>query len=235
VQWSAVASPSNFATFSISSMPKGGTATIFLDAMQPADTHATAIWDTVTLTNATLHNGDFEQAFSAHNGSFVPDGWSTYSADSGNAPSAGRDLYTLYAVWSSDNGTTWSSPSAVVQNRDGSGTVTGAVGNVAYPFISTASAPPTVSFFYIYAAGDPPADSDFIRFGRPHTTQCNWGITNCTPMPGDALLARNAVSPSELLLLANDPFNPDRALLVWDSRQSDIIRKDIHATFVVLR
>lgn len=235
VQWSAVSSPSNFTSLSASVMPSGGTATVFLDAQQPDEEHAVAIWDNVGITNATLQNPDFENTFVAQDSSLVPDGWSMYYEDSGNAPIAGRDLYSLYSAWSSDGGISWSSPTAVVQNRDGSGTVTGGLEEDAYPFISTNTATPTVSFFYIYAAGDPPADSDFIRFGRPHTTLCDWGMTNCTEMPGQSLLARNAISPSETVLLASDPFNPDRAILVWDSRQTDIIRKDIHATFVVLR
>ncbi|MCA9946752.1 MAG: hypothetical protein KC449_24895, partial [Anaerolineales bacterium] len=65
--------------------------------------------------------------------------------------------------------------------------------------------------------------------------QCELGTTNCTDTPGLPLLPRNVVRPSTRLLAASDPFNADRAILVWDSLQTDIVSKDVYATYIVLR
>jgi hypothetical protein len=32
-----------------------------------------------------------------------------------------------------------------------------------------------------------------------------------------------------------DPFNRERALMVWDALQTDVAHKDVYATYVVLR
>jgi hypothetical protein len=64
---------------------------------------------------------------------------------------------------------------------------------------------------------------------------CDLGTADCTDTPGTPLLPRNVVRPSYRLLVAADSFNPDRAILTWDSLQTDITNKDVYATFVVMR
>ncbi|MCZ7673898.1 MAG: hypothetical protein M5U34_45620 [Chloroflexi bacterium] len=147
----------------------------------------------------------------------------------------GRDVYTVYAAWSDSGGYPWSGPEAITANRDLSGGTTGAIRPDVTPIISMATEPPSVSFFYIYEAGDPPPDSTFLRFGRPYQTQCDLGTADCTDTPGAPLLPRNVVRPSYRLLAASDPFNPDRAILTWDSLQTDVTNKDVYTTYVVLR
>ncbi|MCB0016118.1 MAG: hypothetical protein KDE34_29580, partial [Anaerolineales bacterium] len=116
-----------------------------------------------------------------------------------------------------------------------SGGTTGAIRPDVVPVISTATEPPSASFFYIYETGDPPPGTTFLRFGRPYTTMCDLGTADCTDTPGLPLLPRNVVRPSYRLLSAPDPFNPDRAMLAWDSLQTDTVSRDVHASYLVLR
>ena len=235
VVWSSPLAADNFMEVSISDYPSADNITVFLNAEHITTTTATTVWDSVSIENATLLNGDFEGVFTTQNGMAIPDGWTPYHADAGNAPISGRDLYTAYAAWSSDGGNTWSTPTAVIENRTAGGAISGALGQVAYPFITDETATPSVAFFYVYAVGDPPHGSDYLRFGRPHTLLCAWGMTACNQMPGRELLPRSSVSPTHKLLLERDRFNPRRALLVWNALQTDVSNKDVKATFVVLR
>ena len=104
-----------------------------------------------------------------------------------------------------------------------------------YPLITTATETPSTSFFYIYEAGDPPPGSEFLRFGRLFVTMCELGTAECGDSPGAPLLPRNVVRPSYRLLLTADPFNPDRAILAWDSLQTDVTDKDVYITYAVMR
>ncbi|NKQ35320.1 MAG: hypothetical protein HF973_06825, partial [Chloroflexi bacterium] len=212
------------------------TATVFLHAtLNTPDVSGTAVWDAVTIQNGESVNGDFEGAFTTQSTLTIPDGWTPYYQDSGNTPINGRDVYTVYAAWSDNGGSTWAGPEAITANRDLSGGTTGAIRPDVTPIISTATDPPSVSFFYIYETGDPPPDTEFLRFGRPYQTQCDLGTADCTDAPGTPLLPRNVVRPSYRLLAAADPFNPDRAILTWDSLQTDTLNKDVYGTYTVLR
>ena len=48
-------------------------------------------------------------------------------------------------------------------------------------------------------------------------------------------LLRQVVRPSQRLLLAADPLNPQRAILVWDALQTDNTRRDVYGTLLTLR
>src|SRR5690606_1207600 len=120
-------------------------------------------------------------------------------------------------------------------NRETSGSVTGALQAEVYPLIALTTEPPSVTFTYVYEAGDIPPGTEQRRFGRPYTTQCELGNAICTSNPGTPLLAREGVRPVGHLLLAPDLLTPDRALLVWDSLQLDYRSRDILATYLVLR
>jgi hypothetical protein len=236
VVWSAAAAPSPFTSFSVSVPAAGDRATFFLDATQNAqDIAALAIWDAAAAENAALDNGDFEAPFTGPNGRRVPNGWTAYDQDQGGTPAAARDVYTVYAAWSEDGGSTWTGPAAITANRSGSGGVTGALRPAVYPVITPETETPSVSFIYIYETGDPPPGSDFIRFGRPHMTVCELGAAECSDPPGAPLLPRNAVRPTTRLALAPDPFQPGRALLGWDGLQRDAARRDIYASYLTLR
>lgn len=236
VVWSAAAAPSNFTQFSVSAPAQGSTATVFLrGTLNTADVPGTAVWDSAVIQNGSGVNLDFEGPFVLQDSITVPDGWTAWYLDSGNTLPGGRDVYTVYAAWSDNGGSAWSGPEAITANRYLSGGTTGAIRSDVTPIISLATEPSSVSFFYIYETGDPPPDTTFLRFGRPYQTQCELGTTNCTVTPGLPLLPRNVVRPSTRLLAASDPFNADRAILVWDSLQTDIVSKDVYATYVVLR
>jgi hypothetical protein len=194
-----------------------------------------AVWDSAVIQNGVLVNGDFEGPFVLQDSITVPEGWTAWYQDSGNIPPGGRDEYTVYAAWSDNGGSAWTGPEAVTANRDSSGSTTGAIRPDVTPIISMATEPPSVSFFYIYESGDPPPDTEFLRFGRPYLTMCDLGTADCTDTPGASLLPRNVVRPSYRLFVAADPFNPDRAILTWDSLQTDVTNKDVYATYVVLR
>jgi hypothetical protein len=150
-------------------------------------------------------------------------------------PVTGRDVYTVYAAWSANGGSAWVGPEAVTANRDMSGSTAGAIRPDVVPVISTATETPSVSFFYIYETGDPPPGTAFLRFGRPYATMCDLGTAGCTDTPGRPLLQHDVVRPSYRLLSAPDPFNAGRALLAWDSLQTDAASRDIYASYLVLR
>lgn len=236
VIWSDPSTPVTFQSFSLTSATSDATATVFLEATttiphQPA----TAVWDSVDVDNGSLSNPDFEEAFLTQSTLIVPEGWTAYYQDSGNQQGSGRDLYTVYAVWSADGGNTWSAAAPMFQNRETSGSLTGAFQPQAYPLISLATDPPSVTFTFIYSAGDPPPGSDFQRFGRPYQGQCELGTTHCTDHPGTPLLPRLSVRPARHLLLTRDLLIPGRAVLVWDSLQLDYRTHDVLATYLVLR
>jgi len=235
VIWSAPAAPTAFSPFSLSVPAAGNTATLFLEGtMNTPDVPATAVYDAVTTINSSLTNGNFEALFIVQGSFTVPTGWTAYAEDSGNVPINGRDAYVVYAAWSSDGGASWSAPQLVSENRLDGG-ISGAIRPAVTPLISTATETPSVSFFTIYEKGNPPPDSDFIRFGRPYVTLCDLGTTTCTDAPGEPLLPRNVVRPTSHLLVTADPLNPDRALLVWDGLQTDNVSKDIYATYATVR
>ncbi|HIP73187.1 MAG TPA: hypothetical protein EYH05_17540 [Anaerolineae bacterium] len=244
VVWSDAVAPVDFTQFSVSVPAQGRAATIFLrGVLDTTDVPGTAVWDSVMLQNGALVNGDFEGPLVLQDSITVPEGWTAWYQDSGNTPINGRDVYTVYAAWSDDGGSAWTGPEAITANRDTStslsaslsGGTTGAIRPDVTPIISMATDPPSVSFFYIYETGDPPPDTTFLRFGRPYQTQCDLGTADCTDTPGAPLLPRNVVRPSYRLLAAADPFNPDRAILTWDSLQTDTLNKDVYATYTVLR
>jgi hypothetical protein len=235
VIWSASASPTDFANFSVSAAPAGGQATLFLHATHNGQQPSRAVWDAVAVHNGTLTNGDFEEAFSGPVSLEIPAGWTPYYTDSGAIPPFVRDQYTVYAAWSDNGGSSWTGPETVAANQDSSGAVTGAIGPDVYPLISLATEPPTINFFYIYETGDPPPNSAFLRFGRPHQSQCPLGTADCTTPPGSPLLHPGAARPSTRLLAAPDPQQNGRAVLAWDGLQSDNERRDVYATYAVLR
>jgi hypothetical protein len=236
VVWSAASMPNAFSQFLVSTATSESTATLFLHAtFDTPDTPGTAVWDTAAVQNGDLVNGDFEGAFIPQSSLTVPDGWTAYYRDSGNSPVSGRDVYTVYAAWSTDGGSSWLPATPITQNRDASGSVTGAIRPAVYPLISAATEPPSVSFFYIYETGDPPPGTTFLRFGRPTMTICELGTADCSDSPGLPLLAPNLVRPSTRLLVAADPFNPERATMTWDGLQTDHSGKDVYATYLVVR
>ena len=236
VVWSdLMAAPSDFTQFTVSAAPVGGYATVFLHATHNDYQPGQAVWDGIAAYNGTLTNGGFEEGFSGPAGLVVPHGWTPYYSDSGAIPPYIRDNYTVYAAWSEDGGRTWTGPDVVAANRDGSGAVTGAIAPDVYPVISLATEPPSINFFYIYESGDPPPNTDFLRFGRPHQSQCPLGTTDCTMPPGQPLLHPGAARPSSRLLAAADPQQPGRAVLAWDGLQSDNERRDVYATYAVMR
>ncbi|MCP5099541.1 MAG: hypothetical protein GY943_28640 [Chloroflexi bacterium] len=241
VVWSTATAPDVFTHFSVNTPAVSDTATVFLHAtMTSSGVEGTAVWDSATVqtgasTTNPLVNGDFEGAFDTQNGIAVPEGWTAYYQDSGaNAP-GGRDVYTLYAAWSENGGGLWTDPATITANHDLTVGTTGALRPDVFPLISTATEPPSVSFFTIYERGNPPPDTNFLRFGRPMMTQCELGTTTCTQPPGLPLLPPAAVRPSINLRVTADPFNPDRALLTWDALQTDFHSKDVYATYLVLR
>jgi hypothetical protein len=236
VVWSAPGAPASFAPFSVSTPAAGETATLFLHAtLNTTDTPATVVWDGAHVQGASLSNGGFEGPFVSQSTLTVPESWTAYYRDSGNDPISGRDIYTVYATWSSDGGSSWSDAMPVVANRESSGATTGAFGSDIYPIITTATDPPSVTFFFVYEAGDPPPGTSFLRFGRPVMVICTLGTPACSEPPGALLLPRNVVRPSQRLFVAADPFDPDRALLLWDALQMDYVHKDVYATYVTVR
>ena len=236
VVWSAPATPSSFTRFDVSAPAAGATATLFLHAtLNTSDAPVTVVWDAAGAQNADLNNGSFEGSFTTQSTLIVPESWSAYYEDSGNSPISGRDVYTVHAAWSSDGGGSWSAATEVATNREVSGGTTGAIRPAVFPRISTATNPASVTFFYIYEAGDPPAGTSFLRFGRPTMTVCELGTSECSEPPGTPLMPRNVVRPSRQLLLAPDPFHQERAMLIWDSLQADYESKDVYATYVTVR
>lgn len=236
VAWSTATAPANFTQLSVSVPAQGSTATVFLrGTLNTADVPGTAVWDAAVIQNGSGVNLDFEGPFVLQDSITVPEGWTAWYQDSGNTLPGGRDVYTVYAAWSGNGGSGWTGPEAVTANRDLSGGTTGAIRPDGAPIISMATEPPSASFFYIYETGDPPPDTTFLRFGRPYLTMCDLGTADCTDTPGAPLLPRNVVRPGYRLLVARDPFNLDRAILTWDSLQTDVTNKDVYTTYVVLR
>jgi hypothetical protein len=236
VVWSAASAPDSFTHFSVSAPTSESTATLFLHAtLTTPDVPGTAVWDVAAVQNGDLVNGDFEGVFIPQSSLTVPEGWTAYYRDSANNPASGRDVYTVYAVWSTDGGSSWSTVTPIAENRDASGSVTGAIRPAVYPLISTATETPAASLFYIYETGDPPPSTTFLRFGRPTMTVCELGTADCTDSPGLPLLPPHVVRPSTHLLVAADPFNPDRATMTWDGLQTDYLGKDVYATYLVVR
>ena len=150
-------------------------------------------------------------------------------------PTQNQDRYTLYATWSADGGSSWANPQPVAANQNETGAATGAIRPAVYPIITASLAEPAVGLVYIYESGDPPAGSDFLRFGRPVLTLCQLGTTDCEPTTGTPLLPPTAVRPVYNLHMARDPFNPNRALLAWDALQTDYRSRDIYASYLVVR
>jgi len=235
VIWSDAVTPTTFQSFSLTAATSSSQATVFLSAaLNTPDVPATAVWDAAATDNGTLTNGDFEGAFIPQSTLTTPDGWTAYYEDSHNLP-GGRDRYTVYATWSANGGTTWSAPTAMTENRETSGSLTGALHAEVYPLIALSTDPTSVTFAYIYEAGDPPPDTDLRRFGRPYMTQCELGTDTCTDGPGLPLLSRGVVRPAGHLLVTRDLITPDRAMMVWDSLQLDYRTRDILATYLALR
>ncbi len=236
VVWSGPVNPAAFTEISVSASAAGSTATLFLHAeLNTSDIPVTVVWDEVTIENGILINGDFEGPFLKDSSMSVPIWWLPYYRDRVNDPVAGRDVYTVHAAWSGDGGSAWVGPETVTANRSASGGITGAIRPDVAPIVSMATDPPSAGFFYIYETGDPPPGTTFLRFGRPYATMCTLGTTDCTDAPGLPVLPRNVVRPSYRLLLVRDPFNPDRAMLAWDSLQADIVKRDVYAGYLVLR
>jgi hypothetical protein len=236
VVWSAAVAPTDFSELAIAAPAQGETATLFLHAtLDTPGIAGIAVWDTAAAQNAGLSNGDFEGAFINQSTLTVPEGWTAYYQDGGNSPISGRDVYTVYAAWSDNGGSAWTGPQAVGANRSPSGSTTGAIRPDVFPLISTATESPSVSFIYVYESGDPPPGSHFLRFGRPALIVCALGTADCTDSPGAPLLHPGLVRPSYRLLVAPDRRDPGRALMAWDSLQTDFSRKDVYATYLVLR
>lgn len=236
VVWSEAVAATTFTPLQVSVMAQGSQATVFLRGTHPtAEVAATAVWDFVTIQNGNGLNLDFEGPFAGETGLVVPEGWTAWYEDGGHHSPNGRDVDAVYVAWSDNGGTDWSPPEMVVANRHLTGGYTGAIRPDVTPVISMATDPPSVTLFYIYEAGDPAPRSTFLRFGRPYLAQCTLGTAVCTDSPGIPLLPRHVVRPSYRLLVASDPFNPNRALLAWDSLQTDITNKDVHLTYVVVR
>lgn len=235
VLWSDAETPTSFQPFSLTTPTSSPQVTVFLSAeLNTPDVPATAIWDAAASDNGSLTNGDFEGAFVPQSTLTTPDGWTAYYEDSHNLP-GGRDLYTVYAVWSADGGDSWSTPARISENRESSGSVTGALQNTVYPLLALTTEPASVTFTYIYEAGDPALGSQQRRFGRPFTTQCELGTNTCTDSPGTPLLSRGVVRPASHLLVVHDLVASNRAVMVWGSLQLDYRTCDILATYLALR
>lgn len=240
VVWSGEQNPLNyFASFTVSATAVNDEITVFLRARPDADkAHNEVYWDAANLNGGTLLNADFEGSYSAYLGNTsltVPDGWLPFYDDSSYDDLPARDNYLVYAAWSGDGGSTWSSPEILAENRSPSQGTTGAIRESAYPFISEDTDPPSVGIFYVYESGDPPPDTDFIRFGRPHLMVCELGTTECNDNPGLPLFSRQVIRPSFNLVLYIDPLVRDRGVLLWDSLQADNESKDVYATSIILR
>ena len=231
--WSEAGRPDTFSEFSVSSQPAGNQVTIFLEStLSSSGLPATVIWDLVTLQDAAgnednLNNGRFEAPFTEQDGQQIPAGWTAYEIDPLFNPPLNPETDTIWAAWSADGGSSWSNAQPVAANQNETGATTGAIRPLVFPYITIAMTEPTVGFVYIYESGDPPAGSRFLRFGRPVITLCPLGTTECALAAGTPLLPAAAVRPVYELQLARDPFDPSRALLAWDSLQTDYQSRDI--------
>jgi hypothetical protein len=238
VQWSdTVVNPADFTQLAVSASANGS-ATLFLRATQDvAGVAAVAIWDDIQISGGGgILNPGFEEGFETQ-GTLdnIPNGWTPFFDDfyaSGiDSAAVQRDLYTVYAAWSADRGVTWSEKTEIVTNEDPAAGITGAFGPSVFPAINTDTDPDTVTFFYVYESGDPPANTDFLRYGRPYAVQCDIGGDSCSD--GQPLFSRNAIRPTIRLHVAQTPGD-DAVTLVWDALQADYENKDIYAALVSL-
>lgn len=231
VVWSATANPLNvYQPFAVSATAVFDSATLFLRAHPDGvRAHNEAYWDAATLSGGSLVNGDFEAPFA--NG--IPTGWTPFYEDAGTGSGAARDRYTVYAVLSADGGTTWSGPHLVGENRVPGQGLTGGIQPQAYPFLSTATETPSLNLFFIYETGDPPPDSEFIRYGRPVVMPCDFITSMCADPPGVPVVTETP--PASDLVFARDPLRRGRGLLVWGGLQLDYVGRDVYATTVALR
>lgn len=243
VIWSApLAGPSDFMPISVSANIPGGTATLFLRTSQDVPgAAAVAIWDAVTVITgeADIQNPSFEGAFHTQGVvENIPDGWAafyndTYTSDIDSGATI-RDTYRVYGAWSEDRGVTWSEKQEITENTDLAAGTIGALRPMAYPAITTRTEPDSIAFFYIYESGDPPANTSFLRYGRPYVTRCEAGTTNCTDTPGEPIFPRDLVRPTINLAAVQDHTSHDQVVLVWDALQADYESKDIHMTILSL-
>jgi hypothetical protein len=238
VVWSeAVVNPADFTQLAISASANGS-ATLFLRATQDvAGVAAIAIWDDVQISGGGgVLNPSFEDGF-ATQGTLdnIPNDWTPFFDDfyaSGiDSAAIQRDLYTVYATWSANRGVTWSEKTKIVTNEDPATGITGAIGPSVFPAITTDTNPDTVTFFYVYESGDPPAHTDFLRYGRAYAIQCDIGSDSCSD--GQPLFSRNAVQPTIDLQVAQTPGD-NTVTLVWGALQADYENKDIYAALVSL-
>jgi hypothetical protein len=240
VVWSeAIVNPADFTQLTVSALANGAT-TIFLRATQDAaGAAAVAIWDDVQISGGgDIGNASFEDGFETQGAlNNVPSGWTPFFDDfyaAGiDSSTIQRDLYTIYAAWSADRGVTWSEKTEIVSNEDPAAGITGAIGPSVFPAITTDTDPDTVTFFFVYESGDPPANTDFLRYGRPYAVRCDIGTDNCTDAPGQPIFSRSAIQPTINLKVAQTPGD-NRVTLVWDSLQADYENKDIYAAIVSL-
>jgi hypothetical protein len=163
----------------------------------------------------------------------IPDGWTPFYDDSGAGGSPPRDRYTVYAAWSADGGQSWNGPFPASENRLPGQGLTGAIGRHAYPFLEAEGQTPRLHLFYIYASGDPPPGTTFIRYGRPVVVGCELATAECDEPPGAVLAA--GTPPASDLILAVHPLQKRRALLAWGGLQTDYVSRDVFATMVTLR
>ncbi|MCB9444053.1 MAG: hypothetical protein H6669_07435 [Ardenticatenaceae bacterium] len=241
VIWSGEQSPLNaYAFFTINAISQEDDVTVFLRSRPDSiKAHNEAYWDTAEISVGTLQNGDFESIFSPYLGNSIlvaPDGWIPVFADDTYSGPPARDIYKVYAAWSSNGGGVWTSGEVVAENNSPSTGTTGAIAPNAYPLVTLATDPPSATVFYIYESGDPPPDTAFLRYGRPYAMRCELGTADCDiDNPGEPLFSRQVVRPSYDLLLARDLFNPDQGLLAWTSLQEDYEGQDVFATYVIVR
>ena len=238
VIWTAPQNPLNvYGEFQISATAAGSEMTLFLRS-QPAEPrrHNEAYWDAVTVSNGELDNGDMEGPFAPHLGNSdlqIPAGWSPYFVD-GGAVLPQPDTYQVRAAWSENGGSSWYGPVTVAENLLPAAGRSGAIEGQAFPFLSPQTEPATVHFFYLYASGDPPPDTAFIRFGRPYQMHCELASGDCGESPGQPLFSRQNVRPATQLQMVIDPVKRLSAFLTWNSLQADNRSHDIFGTLVIL-
>lgn len=217
---------------------EAGTATLFLHARTTAP-DAKTVWDDVTLSGATVQNGDFEAGVYTYSTlSNIPNEWTPFFKDdfaSGAPPATVADRYTINAIYSADRGSTWSTPAIVTENSELSVGTTGAIAPIVYPIISGGTEPPFVTYFYIYEKGDPPPDSTYQRFGRLFMTNCDLGSIFCDDdPPGQPLLSRLEARPTTGLSVVQDRQTPHRLIVSWSARQTDYQNNDIYTSIFTL-
>lgn len=236
VVWSAAANPLHgYIPFSVAATAVSDHVTLYLRA-RPDDVraHNATYWDGATLVGGNLVNGDMEAPF--HDG--VPAGWVPFFFDGETGSPAPRDRTTVYAVWSPDGGATWQGPQAVNENRLPGQGLTGIIQPAVYPLLSLDTASPSLHLFAIYAQGNPPPGSSFIRYGRPVVLACvlagsDLADATCADPPGVTLAPETP--PAFDLVVAAHPLDRRRALLGWGGLQTDYRHRDVYAAMVALR